>query len=218
MSVTVAIVEDHAATRDRLVRRIEANSRFSVVSASESIATARKAICQCPPDVLLVDLGLPDGDGCILIAEQARNYPSLPILVISVFGDEDRVIRAIQAGARGYILKDENSEAIGDVIQQLLDGGSPISPAIARHLIRRFSPSVPSDDASPEPLSARELEVLNLAAKGFTYQEVADLLGVSINTVGSHTKQIYAKLAVNSRSQAVYEGTRLGLLDMRTPE
>jgi len=216
--VNIAIVEDHAATRKRLVRHVEATSRFSVVSASASLGEARSALQQSPPDILLVDLGLPDGDGCTLIAEQAKANPDLPIMVISVFGDEDRVIRAIQAGARGYILKDEDHGAIGATIQQLLDGGSPISPSIARHLIQRFSQTKSGGEAAQEQLSARELEVLNLAAKGYTYQEVADLLELSINTVSSHTKHIYAKLAVNSRAQAVFEATRLGLVNMRISE
>lgn len=216
--VNIAIFEDHAATRKRLVRHVEATGRFCVVSASATLSEARSALHHNPPDILLVDLGLPDGDGCMLIAEQAKANPELPIMVISVFGDEDRVIRAIQAGARGYILKDEDREAIGATLQQLLDGGSPISPSIARHLIRQFSQTRSCGKAVQEPLSARELEVLNLAAKGFTYQEVADLLEVSINTVSSHTKQIYAKLAVNSRSQAVFEAARLGLVNMRTSE
>ena len=216
--ISVAIVEDNEAMRGRLQQQIEANADYLVVSACATLEAARKALEETTPDVLLVDLGLPDGDGCDLIAEHASRSPDIAIMVISVFGDEDRVIRAIQAGARGYLLKDEDSEGIGMAIEQLLSGGSPISPSIARHLISRFAPKKPTESLEPERLSKRELEVLELAAKGFTYQESADMLGVSINTVSSHTKNIYAKLAVNSRAEAVFEASQRGLVDLRKPE
>lgn len=214
-TIRVALVEDHDATRKRLVRQIDSIDGFTVVSSTTSIVAAEEYLSDECPDILLVDLGLPDGDGCDLIASTSARYAELPIMVISVFGDQERVIRAIKSGAKGYMLKDDDSKSIGAAIQQLLDGGSPISPPIARHLIRQFAPEPTPVDGDVEALSAREREVLQLAAKGYTYQETADLLGITVNTVSSHTKNIYAKLAVNSRSQAVHEAARLGLVSVR---
>ncbi len=212
--ISVLIVEDDDLARTRLVSRIEAIEGMTVIAAAATLDEGRRAFGEHTPDVLLCDLGLPDGDGTDLIRERARVQPMLPILVISMFGDEGHVIRAIEAGAAGYLLKDDESETIETVIRQLLAGGSPISAAIARHLVRRFHPPVPVAGVT---LSTRELEVPQLAAKGFSYKETAGMLAVSVNTVSSYTKRIYEKLAVNSRSEAVYEAGRLGLMDERSP-
>lgn len=118
----------------------------------------------------------------------------------------------------GYLLKDDTEEMIEASIRQLLDGGSPISPSIARHLIRHFQPSRAGGEikVQGDMLSPRELDVLTFAAKGYSYQEVAELLGVTPNTVSSYTKKIYEKLAVNSRNEALFEATRLGLVSPPT--
>jgi DNA-binding NarL/FixJ family response regulator len=166
------------------------------------------------PNVLLMDLGLPDGSGVNVIAEAATRYPQLPIMVVTVFGDESRVVAAIKAGATGYLLKDDQSHEISAAIHSLMKGESPISPAIARHLVRLFA-TESADVAAPQAncLSAREHEVLKLAAKGFSHAEIAEIMTISNNTVASYTKRIYEKLSVNSRAEAIYEAARLGLLD-----
>ena len=213
--VNVFIVEDDAVTRDSLRARIEAHPRLTVGSAVGTAAEALAALAS-RPDVLLVDLGLPDGSGIDVIRAALRRHAGLPILVITVFGNEKRVVGAIQAGAIGYLLKDDQTNEIGAAIEQLLQGGSPISPAIARHLIRHFQPqpSAPPS-AAREALTVREQEVLGLAMKGFSYAEIAQLLGLSPNTIGSYTKHIYEKLAVSSRTEAIYEASRLGLIESR---
>jgi DNA-binding NarL/FixJ family response regulator len=135
-------------------------------------------------------------------------------MVITVFGDEQHVVAAIEAGATGYILKDGSSQYIADSILELVHGGAPISPAIARHLLRRFrelSPPVRAPDAPG--LTGREQEVLGLLVKGFTFAEIGDLLGISAHTVTTHVKHIYAQLAVRSRAEAVYEAMQLGLVE-----
>jgi DNA-binding NarL/FixJ family response regulator len=210
---TVYIVEDDAVTRQSLCDRMRAHGGFEVDVAVGSCAEIRAALRQGRPDVLLADLGLPDGSGLDVIAEAATRHAGLPIMVITVFGDERRVVRAIKAGATGYLLKDDPTHEIGAAIQLLLDGGSPISPAIARHLIRLFQPLPAQIPAADNRLTAREQEVLSLAAKGFSYSEIAQMLALSANTIASYTKHIYEKLAVNSRSEAIYEASRLGLID-----
>jgi DNA-binding NarL/FixJ family response regulator len=210
----VFIVEDDVVTRNSLRSRIEAHPRLHVGAAHGTAAEGIAALLAARPHVLLVDLGLPDGNGIDVIRAALRRHPDLPIMVITVFGNEKRVIAAIQAGASGYLLKDDPTHEIGAAIDLLMQGGSPISPAIARHLIRHFQErGDPPSAASRETLTARELEVLALATKGFSYPEIAQLLGLSTNTIASYTKHIYEKLAVGSRSEAIYEASRLGLLE-----
>jgi DNA-binding NarL/FixJ family response regulator len=210
--VNVFVIEDDAVTRESLRTRIEAHPRLRVGATAGTVAEGIAALT-VRPDVLLTDLGLPDGSGIDVIHDALRRHPGLPIMVITVFGNEKRVVEAIQAGAAGYLLKDDPTHEIGLAIELLLGGGSPISPAIARHLIRLFQgPQNLPTDPRRESLTTREREVLGLATKGFSYAEIAQLLGLSPNTIASYTKHIYEKLAVGSRSEAIYEASRLGLL------
>ena len=211
---TVAVVEDDPNTRARLAEKVNALSDFSVIVSAGSVVEAQELLSQATPDVLLIDLGLPDGSGLDVIRQQSDLHPDMPILVISVFGDEKSVIRAIEAGAQGYLLKSDSSLAIEQCLAQLLAGGAPISAAIARHLIRRLRPEPTEEQRQAQSLlSDRELEVLQLAAKGYSYQDIAELLQVKVSTVGSYTRRMYQKLSVHSRSEAVFEATRMGLMD-----
>jgi len=185
------------------------------------LASARRQLARQAPDVLLTDLGLPDGSGIELIRETAAQRPETDVMVITVFGDEDHVLASIEAGATGYILKDSLPDEFLALITQLRAGGSPISPLIARQLLKRFkgppAAAVHSSLGTPEGgleagLSARESEVLALIAKGFNFAEIARLLTVSPHTITAHVKKIYQKLAVHSRGEAVYEATKMGLL------
>jgi DNA-binding NarL/FixJ family response regulator len=213
----VLLVEDDAPTRARLARVIEAHPDLVLLGSAASCAEARALFEHFHPQVLLTDLGLPDGSGVDLIRDARTRWPGVLPLVITVFGDEQHVVGALEAGALGYLLKDGTPEYIGASILEMLAGGSPISPAIARHLLRRFRTDAPAaaegtrSDTVPH-LSERETEVLRLIVKGFTYAEIADLLGVSSHTVTTHVRGIYRKLEVHSRSEAVYEALQLGLV------
>jgi DNA-binding NarL/FixJ family response regulator len=212
----IAVVEDEPHTRQALVDRLHAEPALDVVVQAGTLAEARSRLADCVVDVLIVDLGLPDGSGLALIDEQRRRAPATAILVLTVFGDEQKLLRAIECGARGYLLKDESSIGLLDAIGELLAGGAPLSPAIARHLIGRMqSAATPAarDDQASESLTAREIEVLQLAAKGYNHTEVARLLDLSRNTVASYTRHIYEKLEVHSRAEALYEASRLGLIE-----
>jgi DNA-binding NarL/FixJ family response regulator len=215
---TVFIVEDDDLTRTSLVRRVaESQAGLQVTTAVGTCREIRAALEASRPTVLLVDLGLPDGDGLDIIRETAQRWPAVLIMVITVFGDELKVVASIKAGATGYLLKDDAAVGIGEAIRQMLAGGSPISPAIARHLIRHFRPDSNQAQApTPITLTPREMEILTLASKGFSYAETAALLGLTSSTVSSYTKNIYGKLAVSSRSEAVYEATRMGLINSRS--
>ncbi|MEL7024268.1 MAG: response regulator transcription factor [Pseudomonadota bacterium] len=214
----VFILEDDEQTRLSLIHRLEQEARFEVCASAGSIGESVPLLEQQEPDVLLVDLQLPDGESFGLIAAHTERAPDVPVLVISVFGDEKRVVSAIESGAQGYLLKDDAGEDLTDAIDQVLAGEAPISPAIARHLIRRFQlsskgtpPEVPSQQ---NVLSEREIEVLRLASKGLTYQETAKMLGVSVNTVGTYTRRVYQKLAVSSRAEALFEARQMGLMSV----
>lgn len=201
----ILVVEDDPTTLGWLLAELAALPGVAA-SGCTSVAEARRWLETHTPNIVLTDLGLPDGSGIEVIDLALRLHPHCEVLVISIFGDDRHVIAAIEAGASGYLLKDSSLQLLGEQLQHLRDGGSPLSPQIARTLIRRQRPqSVPHGDESAPRLTERELEVLTFIAKGFSYQEGAAMLGVSANTVRTHIKRIYQKLTVNSRSEAVYE-------------
>ena len=212
----VLLVEDQETTRRMFEQAIDAHEQCHVVAAVGSLKESLEILETCQPDVLLVDLGLPDGDGTELIHDICQRGYSTEVMVITVFGDERHVIRAIEAGATGYILKDAMTDDICTSIMQLVDGGSPISAPIARHLLGRFREAPPENNkqATIPPLTKREREVLTQLARGFSFPEISGILSISPHTVASHVKHIYRKLAVRSRSEAVYEALQLGLIDI----
>lgn len=182
---------------------------------------ARQALQSSPPpDVLLVDLGLPDGSGVTLIHEVRQRYPAIECMVVTLFADDAHLLASIEAGATGYLLKDANAAQVSARIHELLAGGAPMSPSIARRILGRWRPLPPDDVgsgavvASPPggPLTPREVEVLQLVAKGLSFDEVGAVLGLSPHTVVAHVKNLYRKLAVHSRGEAVFEARQLGLI------
>ena len=210
----ILIVEDDEPTRERLVRALAAHA--DEIELAAAVGTCREALLALrsdPPEVLLVDLDLPDGHGIELIRAARSLSADTLSMVVTVFGDEKSVLGAIEAGARGYLLKDESAEGVGVAILQLLAGGSPITPAIAQHLILRFQERAPSAEREAGPaLSKRELEVLELVVKGFSFGEIAGLLALSPHTVGTFVRRIYRKLEVRSRGEAVFEALQLGIV------
>jgi len=216
---SVVVVEDDEPTRLRLVRAVDANPRLHTVAAVGTCAAARAILEREPPAVLLTDLDLPDGTGIDLIRQVRQQGSPTQAMVITIFGDEQHVVAAIEAGALGYLLKDASAEAVGRAILELLEGGSPMSAPVARYLLQRFAkpaePVAPAATASAVPgLSAREREVLTYIVKGFSYAEIARLLTLSTHTVATHVRRIYGKLEVHSRGEAVYEALATGLVKM----
>jgi DNA-binding NarL/FixJ family response regulator len=219
----VLIVEDDAAFRERYATILAKDPAFEVVA---SVATGGEGMALLElrkPDVLLIDLGLPDISGIEVIRHAAQTIPNCECMVVTVFGDEEHVLASIEAGAAGYLLKDASEDSFLSGIRELINGGSPISPIIARRLLRRFhadpdaalakaSPAAVDDAGSDVNLSEREREILLLASKGFNYPEMGKLMGISPHTVTSHVKKIYRKLAVHSRGEAVFEANRMGLI------
>ncbi len=217
MAYTVLIVEDDTPTRTRLAEAVSAHPELEVVGQAGDFSGGLELLRSRAPDVLLVDLGLPDESGVRLIRVARELGGDTQAMVITVFADEKHVMEAIQAGARGYLLKDGSAAYVARSILQLVAGGSPMSAPIARYLLRYFqapadAPETPAADAPR--LTPREGEVLKLLAKGFTFDEIGGVLEISSHTVTTHVRHIYRKLEVSSRSQAVYEAANLGLLDL----
>jgi DNA-binding NarL/FixJ family response regulator len=213
--IQVMIVEDDPSFFNRFCKIITLDPDFELFAAVRDGASARESLARGAPDVLLVDLGLPDMSGIEIIREAAQRYPDTDIMVVSVFGDEEHVLASIEAGATGYLLKDSLPEEFIDLIKQMRAGGSPISPVIARQLLKKLRPleDLPRAAApAPAALSTRESEVLSLLAKGFSFGEIGRLLEISPHTVTTYVKKIYQKLAVHSRGEAVYEASKMGLL------
>lgn len=213
--ITVAIVEDEPPVRARLEDAVRQHQRLSWQFSAGSVAEAMEWAPRRPAEVYLVDLGLPDRDGREFIRWLVGHQPDALAMVVTVFGDEEHVLTSLEAGAMGYLLKDAPVAEIALRIIELNEGGSPISPSVARSVIRRFIGSapgagVPAGEVST--LSARELEVLRLIEKGMTYGEVAQLLDLSWHTVTAYLRRVYRKLQVHSRTEAVFEARQRGLL------
>jgi len=212
-TLAVTLVEDDPPIREEFARMIAADAGLRLVEAVGSCAEARRSFAFAQPDVALVDLGLPDGDGTELIAELARRSRHTSILVVTVFGDEAHVVRALQAGAHGYLLKDTPTAEFGRAIRAVAEGASPLSPQVARYLLRHFTrPTADARQELNEPLTPREQDVLKAISQGFSVPEAARRLQVAPSTVAAHIKSIYGKLAVHSRVQAVNLARARGLI------
>jgi DNA-binding NarL/FixJ family response regulator len=202
MKQRVLVVEDNRFTREGLCRHIERHAAFDVIEAEDYHSAL--ALLEQPLDFLVLDLGLPDGDGLELIAPAVAINPQLLVLVLTVFGDEKRVISAIEAGAKGYLLKDRALDELAEVLLSMREGHSPIDHRIARVLLRMVSGKPRVVDFSESlGLSSGEQSVLTLIARGMSYKEIARERNISINTVREYIRRIYRKLQVTSRSQAV---------------
>lgn len=220
-SIHVALVEDDVDFQQALTRAIGNAPDMVLVGVASTRAQGLEMLEQAQADVLLVDLGLPDGSGIDVIRAAHGRWPVCNIMVSTVFGDEAHVMQSIEAGASGYLLKDSAPEEMVSEIRSLHAGGSPISPLIARQILTRFrQPENPA--AAPVEaytagkqgiaLSAREKEVLEYITKGFTSNEVAALISVSRHTVLTYVRRIYTKLEVTSKAEAIYEAHIRGLL------
>lgn len=224
----VLVVEDDPQMREFFSGSVARCAELALAGSVGSVAEARAWLDDDANtvDVLLTDLGLPDGSGLAVIRHAIRRHPRCEPLVISMFGDEDNVLASIEAGALGYIHKDSAPEDIAQTILEMKAGASPISPMIARKVLAKYArsrvgahetlslpaPAAPEGKAGRGLLSPREQDVLSLIARGFSYAEIARLQQVSVHTVQTHIKNLYAKLSVHSKNEAVFEASRLGLL------
>ena len=209
-TIHVWIVEDDAVYRRTLKRMLEGDKRIvcsrvfpSCVELFEVIETGEH------PDLVLMDLGLPDMGGIEGIRKLASLAPDVTVLVLTVFREKQKVVQALDAGAAGYLLKTDTARAIIEGVHQVVLGGSPLSPAVARVVLEELRKPAPKADFH---LTARELEVVEKLAEGLPIKQIADTLGISRRTAAFHLEKIYEKLKVQSQSGAVAKALRSGII------
>lgn len=209
--ISVLIVEDDDHLRTAFAGAVAAAPGLRLAATAPDLPPGLRLLDELQPDVLLVDLGLPSGSGIELIRHARARRPDTDVMVVTVFGDEAHIMASLEAGATGYLLKDSEPAELVAAVRALRAGGSPISPVIARQLLQRLCPP----GASPgghDLLSPQERQVLTYSAKGFSFEEVARMLGVSRHTVMTYVKRSYRKLQVHSKTEAIYEARKLGLV------
>jgi len=202
MSIAVAIVEDNPEIRRNLSRYIGEAPGFRCACACASGEEALRVIPQTPPDVVLMDIQMPGMSGIACTAALKKLLPSVPVMMLTVYEDNDAIFNALAAGASGYLLKRSAPAKLLEAIKELHHGGAPMTSEIARRVIASF-PKAKPDSHPQDELTAREDEILQCLAKGYVTKEIADKLSVSYDTVRYHLKHIYDKLHVHSRTEAV---------------
>lgn len=223
-TIRVAVVEDDGACRTALAHALQAAPDMRVQWLAASRAEALERLNEeLPLDVLLLDLGLPDGSGLEVLAALRLRWPQAATMVLTIVGDEAHVLGAIAAGAMGYLLKDLPPQAVLQEVRSLHAGGSPINPMVARKLLMRAASPGQSAEVAPPPAqpaavtdaapSAREAELLRMVARGHTLDEVAQAMGVTRHTVRTFVRRVYAKLQVTTRAEAVSAALRQGWLE-----
>jgi len=207
--IPVAVVEDNAGTRDVLKQILTRSPRIRFVGAWASGEAAVQALPASGPEVALVDINLPGMSGIECVARLKRQLPDLHVLMLTSYEETDLIFESLRAGAIGYLLKNVPNAELISAIEEVHDGGAPMSMQIARKVVRHFHRPPPLASELGQ-LTKREQEILALLAKGFLYKEIADRLGISSSTVRGHLHNIYEKLHVQSRTEAVVKYLKPG--------
>jgi DNA-binding NarL/FixJ family response regulator len=201
MSIKISIVEDQPEMRESLVAWLGDAPGLRCVGAHATGEEALKKIPQENPDVVLMDINLTGMNGIQCVSRLKESLPKTQVLMLTTYDEGDMIFDSLRAGANGYLLKNMPQAELVEAVQQVHNGGAPMSLQIARKVINHFhSSNLPNPEL--QQLTARELEILKLLAKGYTYKEIADQLSISMSTVRSHVCAVYDKLHVHSRSQA----------------
>lgn len=200
--VTIAVVEDDDNLRDSLVEIITSSPRWKFVAAYSDGESAIAALSRFPTRVILMDIQLPGMSGIECVEQLTASQPDIQVLMVTVYDNNDRIYAALAAGASGYLLKRDIPGKLLEALEDLLEGGSPMSSAIARKVVRHFKKESPQKNENLN-LTPRETEILDLLAKGSLYKEIAWDLGIGVETVRTHLHHIYTKLHVRTRTEAV---------------
>jgi DNA-binding NarL/FixJ family response regulator len=220
--VRVFIVEDDVNTLNRLCEQFQNDKRTELVGTAVDVGHAKQMLTRVSCDIALVDLGLPDASGLEVIRHIDHMHPTTESLVLSMFGEASYVLEAVRAGASGYLLKGESdANRLVDEVIAVSQGSAPISPSLARHILQavRIDKTSPLDDPKQPAstrqtydLSARECELLKLVSEGFVVKEIGKKLFLSPHTVTTHFKNVYKKLQVRTRGEAVFKARACGLI------
>ena len=206
-NLRVVIIEDQREVREGLGALIRGTEGFACAAGYATMEEALAKIGRERPEVILTDLGLPGMSGIEGIRELRARYPDIPVLALTVYDDDDRIFDALCAGASGYLLKNTPPVRLLESLREAAAGGAPMSPEVARRVVLLFRKFSPPERASYR-LTEQELQLLKLLTNGHHYKTAADEMGISINTVSFHLKNIYGKLQVHSKSEAVAKALR----------
>ncbi len=218
-TIRIVLIEDDERFSAALMRAIGDVPDMLLLAHAATLSDGMRLLMQEPADVMLVDLGLPDGSGIALIHAARQRWPDCEVMALTLFSDEANVIQSIEAGASGYLLKDLSFQRIAEEIRSLHNGGSPISPRIARHILARLTnrdyikPAAPHAPSQKDAmLSSRERQALDHIVKGHTYDEIGGMMGISRHTVRTFIRRIYAKFEVCSKIEAINKARELGII------
>lgn len=212
MSIRVVIFDDNPERRDALQILVDSSETMECVGLFEDCRDVLKHVKETNPDVVLMDIDMPHVDGVTGVLEIRKEYPDIKILMQTVFEDNDKIFPALCAGADGYLLKQETTERIIDAIFEVLDGGAPMTPLIAKKVLRYFNSSENIAKKEDYNLTKREKEILEYLVKGYSYKMIAGECNISYKTVNTHIDNIYKKLQVQSATGAVSIALKEGLV------
>ncbi len=205
--ITIAIVEDDRPTRAALDLLIGGTPGFRSLATFGSVDEAVSGLANLQPDLLLLDIHLPGISGSQGVRLLRERYPRLQVVMLTVFAEEDRIFESLCNGACGYLLKRTPPARLLDALREAHEGGSPMSPEIARKVVATFQKKGPPDQPE-QPLTPHELRIVRMLADGDSYQEIAERLGITVNTVRNYIRSIYDKLQVHTKSEAVSKALR----------
>jgi DNA-binding NarL/FixJ family response regulator len=208
--IKVAVFDDSREQRDGLAELLDAMDVVTCVGAFPSARQVVSDVEDCSPDVVLMDMDMPEVDGVMAAALLRARYPELRIIMLTVIEDDARIFAAIRAGADGYFLKQTPPERLIEGIREAMDGGAPMTPSVARRVLRMIEGERPAA-TSEFQLTEREKEILSMLVNGHTYKRIAAELGISFSTVNRHVTHVYGKLRVHSVGEAVALAVRKGL-------
>jgi DNA-binding NarL/FixJ family response regulator len=212
--IRVSIIEDQREVREGLEVLVNGTHGFRCVAAYRSMEEALTGLGRTDgelPDVILTDLGLPGMSGVEGIRILRERHPAVPVVALTVYDDDRKVFTALCAGASGYLLKNTPPARLLESVREVVDGGAPMSPEVARRVVRLFREFRPPERARSN-LTHQETELLRLLVEGHHYKTAADKLGITVNTVSFHLRNIYTKLEVHSKTEAVAKALREGLV------
>ncbi|MBX2878197.1 MAG: response regulator transcription factor [Saprospiraceae bacterium] len=205
--IQIFVVDDHPVVREGLIAVLETQAEFSIIGEASNGAEALPQLLEKAPDILFLDLAMPEMDGVQLIEALQSNGSSTKVIIFTIFDTDERIMSAIKAGAKGYLLKGASRKEIFDAVRIVHAGGSLLQPAVADKLFQHISQDI-------TPLTPRELEVLKALSKGSKNSEIATALFISERTVKFHVSAILSKLNAQNRTEAVQTGIKRGLIDL----
>ena len=211
--IKLMIVDDHEVVREGLKKLLEVYQEIEVVSTVENGKECLERLDQVSPDVVLMDISMPGLSGIEATRIACKKKPGLKVIMLTIYDDDQHVLKAVEAGASGYVIKNVRKEDLFKIIKKVSDGKSFLDPDVTTHILQMIrEPRANPSDPKTHPFSERELEIMVVLAKGNSNQKIAEKLYLSEHTVKTHLKHIFKKLSVSSRSEAISKAIQLGII------